>query len=217
MSVTRVGLRRRATIAASGVSWLETDWDDACDDAISALWRLITSKNRDFRVKSTTISITDVTAPFGTLPSDFMDVRTVCRNAGTQSESFLSKVGPKTGSMGFERGHRLEDSSPTKLVIEPYESSIGTYLVKYTPQPPLLTADTGTGGTLDVELQQFAEYLVAHMAVAALGSDESSTTAQQVKLDKAEAAVISWASNQRDADPDQVEDVRGRRRGVILP
>jgi len=216
MANDRQSFRRRAQIAASGVEWDDTDWNDACDDAIDALWRTITRIAPDFRVKTTTVTITDPASNSGALPSDFMAIRTVCRSPRTQSEEYINKVGPKTGSAGFDRGWRLEDNSPTKLVLEPYETSVGSYEVKYTPQAPLLTADTGV--TLDTELQQFGEFIVRHMAVSALASDESDARAQAALLAKAEADVIQWAGTQRASEPDQVEDVRrtlGRR--WVLP
>jgi hypothetical protein len=214
MSVDRPGLRRRALVASGGVNLDEADWDCLCDDAVAALWQAIVMKNADFRVKTLTpdFTIVDTSQNFVDLSSlapDFMALRTLCRNAGLPSEEYLTKVGPRTGSLDCYRGYRLEGS---KLVIEPYERSAGTYRLKYTPQPPLLTDDSTA---LDYELAQFSEFLVAHMAAAAMAAEESDNKAQLAKLSAAMANVVNWASNQRSADPDQVEDVRRVRRGAV--
>jgi hypothetical protein len=217
MSIDRVGLRRRALVASGGVTLDLADWNDLCDDAIAALWQAVVMKNADFRVKTlvpdfTIVDTTQNTLDLSAVAPDFMNLRTLCRNPGTPSEEYLTKVGPRTGSLDCARGYRLEGST---LVIEPYERSAGTYRLKYTPQPPLLTADTGTGSVLDYELAQFSEFVVAHMAAAAMASEESPNQQQVAKLTTATANVVAWASNQRSADPDQVEDVRRVRRGVV--
>lgn len=214
--ITRTRIRDRAKIAASSVQLERDEWNDLCDDAIKALWKVIVTKNADFRVKTATdFTITSTAANSFDLAAnvtDFNAVRYLCRNPGLSNEEPLNKVGPRS----TERGYRLEGQL---LIIEPPDLSLGTYRLKYTPQPPLLTADTGASGTLDVELEQHLEFIVAHMAVAALGSEESDTGTQQKKLDKAEVEVKSWASNQRSADADTVEDVRGTRgrRRFVLP
>lgn len=75
--------------------------------------------------------------------------------------------------------------------------------------------------TLDVELDQFAEYIVLYATIKALGKEESDTQAATFLAlfdpdgdgKKGERGrVMRWASDQRSADPDQVEDVRGSRR-----
>ncbi len=216
---TRVRIRNRARVAASGVQLLDDDWDDLLDDAMKALWKLIVTKNVDFRVNTRTFSITSAATNFYDLATnavDFNAIRLLARDFGLPGVQYLNKVGPRTGANGGERGYRLEGSS---LYIEPSDAALGNYTLKYTPQPPLLTADTGTAGTLDVELEQHLEFIVSHMAVAAIGSEDGDTRTQQGKLDKAEALVVDWASNQRSADADTVEDVRGTRgrRRFVLP
>jgi hypothetical protein len=217
--ITRVRIRARAIVAASSVQLEKDDWNDLCDDAISELWQTIVTKNPDFRVNTKTFTIASVALNSYDLAAnaaDFNAVRSLCRDLGLPSEQYLNKVGPRNGSTGWDRGYRLEGSA---LYIEPREQAIGSYTLKYTPQPPLLTAETGTAGSLDVELAQHLKFIVAHMAVAAIGSEEGDTTAQQKKLDAATLAVVSWASNQRSADADTVEDVRGTRgrRRWVLP
>lgn len=217
--ITRVRIRARAMVAASSVQLDESDWNDKCDDAISELWQTIVTKNPDFRVNTKAFAIASAALNSYDLAAqvpDFNGVRSLCRDFGLPGEQYLNKMGPRTGSNGWDRGYRLEGSS---LFVEPREQAVGNYTLKYTPQPPLLTAETGTAGTLDVELAQHLKFIVSHMAVAALGDEESDTRAQQTKLDAATLAVISWASNQRSADADTVEDVRGTRgrRRFVLP
>jgi hypothetical protein len=211
MSLDRAAIRRRAQIAASGVNMDLADWNDLCDDALSALWQTIVRINNDFRVKTTTFSIalpTTNSIDLSTTVTDFMAVRTLCRNFGLPDMEYLNKVGPRMGSLGWDRGYRLEG---TFLFVEPYERSPGNYRLAYTPQPPFLTADNQV---LDFELQQFVAYVVQHMARAANASEESDITSQDRQFSQAESRVIAWASGQRSADSDQVEDVRGMRRGV---
>lgn len=215
--ITRKRLRSRARVAASGVSLDDADWDDLCDDAIAALWQTIVKKNVDFRVKPVDFSLTSTavnSVDLAAIAPDFNILRSLCRDFGMSSEQYLNKVGPRTGSLGGERGYRLEN---TLLVIEPFELAVGNYRLKYTPQPPLLTSDSGATGTLDLELVQFVEFIVRHMAVAALVSEESPIGEQKDLFDAAQADVVTWASGQRSADPDTVEDVRGRRWGLVRP
>lgn len=78
--------------------------------------------------------------------------------------------------------------------------------------------------TLDAELDPHQEYLVIHAAIKALAKEESTeqaTTLMQLMngpdgQSGIRGEVRRWASDQRSADPDQVEDVRGsrRRRGL---
>ena len=75
--------------------------------------------------------------------------------------------------------------------------------------------------TIDAELDQFSEYVVLYAAIKALGKEESDAQAATFlalfdpKGDGKQGQrgrVMRWASDQRSADPDQVEDVRGSRR-----
>ncbi len=214
---TRAQLRRLASLQASGAALDPDDWNALCDAAIASLWRRVLKANNQFRVKLATISITAITSPSGTLPSDFMDVVSVFRSKGTPSEEPISKVGPKTGSMDDKRGYRLDDNSPTSLFIDPYTLSIGVYTVAYNPQPPLLTTDSQA---LSVELQQFEDYVVHFMATHAISADEGDAGTESALLTDARTEVVGWAGKGRSPDPDRVEDVRqtrGRRRFLPLP
>ena len=82
-------------------------------------------------------------------------------------------------------------------------------------------AQTWTEQVLDAELAPWAEYLILHMAIKALGKEESDEEAAtfMALFDPdgtgkrgIRGKVMRWASDQRAADPDQVEDVRGGRR-----
>lgn len=85
-------------------------------------------------------------------------------------------------------------------------------------------AQTWNVATLDAELDPHQEYLVIHAAIKALAKEESTeqaTTLMQLMngpdgQSGIRGEVRRWASDQRSADPDQVEDVRGsrRRRGL---
>jgi hypothetical protein len=76
------------------------------------------------------------------------------------------------------------------------------------------------GDIFDTELDQFNEYVVLYAAILALGKEESDSQAATflalLDPDKdgkqgIRGQVMRWSSDQRSADPDVVEDVRGWR------
>lgn len=82
----------------------------------------------------------------------------------------------------------------------------------------LFSASTATM-FLDAEIEQHQDYIVLHAVLEALGKTESPSDTffrlmhgvpgtQEIG---ARGRVMRWASDQRSADPDQVEDVRRRR------
>ncbi len=85
--------------------------------------------------------------------------------------------------------------------------------VTVTPSPGIglfaaLTTVT-VGSVIDAELDQFAAYLVYDAANVALAREESDRL-YEIDFQREEQAVIAWASSQRSAEPDVVDDVRGR-------
>lgn len=83
--------------------------------------------------------------------------------------------------------------------------------ITVTPSPPvaLFTASTTATVTsvMDAELEQFAAFLQYDATDVALSREESDRL-YEIDFQREEQAVIAWASSQRSADPDVVEDVR---------
>jgi hypothetical protein len=92
-------------------------------------------------------------------------------------------------------------------------SVVSSQEVIVSPAPPVnVFAPTTTAtvcSVIDAELDQFAAFLVYDAANVALAREESDRL-YEIDFQREEAAVIAWASSQRSAEPDVVEDVRGR-------
>lgn len=221
MAATLAQLRARARVLAdmTNTQFLtDAEFNDLVNDGIDALWADVTSVNKDFRNKVFPFNITSTATNFIVLSSvvtDFREVRYVRRDPGTTNQKILNKLGMRSGSMQAEQSYRLQDAN---LYIEPFLNSVAAYDLIYIPQSPRLAAD---GSVLDLELDQFAEYVILHATIKALGKEESDAQAATFLAlfdpngdgKKGERGkVMRWASDQRSADPDQVEDVRGSRR-----
>jgi hypothetical protein len=74
---------------------------------------------------------------------------------------------------------------------------------------------------LDAELDQFEDYIVFSATISAMvkGEDDASTVNDLLNNPDvgARARVRKWAAGQRSADPQRVEDVRGRYGGWRSP
>ena len=203
MAATLAQLRARAQVLydVSGSTVLATaEWNDLVNDAYRALWADVVSVNNDFR--NTVLPFTLTSSNTQALPDDFQDVRSVRLNPGLDTQMYLPKYPPKSGSEMFERSYRLSGSN---LIIEPRQRAAGSYDLTYVPQPPVLVAD---GDTLDVELDQFRDFIVYHAAIAAAAREESAIEQWSALLATIAARVRRWAAGQRSADPDRIEDVR---------
>lgn len=74
--------------------------------------------------------------------------------------------------------------------------------------------------SLDAEIEQHRDYIELHAVIEAMGKTESDSSTffrllhgvPGTEETGARGRVKRWASDQRSADPDKVEDVRGRRR-----
>lgn len=145
------------------------------------------------------------------LPTNYRETRLVRVDPGTENARILNRTTPRVGQSSWEREYRLEGSS---LVIEPAGRCAGNYEHRYVPNVTPLVNDTDE---LDAELDQFAEFIVYDAADVALAREESERL-YELDFQRAEKDVISWASSQRSADPDTVEDVRRPNRwGVGIP
>ena len=203
MAATLAQLRARAQViydVSGSLVLSSSEWNDLVNDAYRALWADVVSVNNDFR--NNVLPFTITSGQTQALPADFQDVRYVRRDPGLDTQMYLPKYPPKTGAGAFNRSYRLSGSN---LLIEPIQRAAGSYDLTYVPQPPVLTAD---GDTLDLELDQFRDYLVYHAAIAAFAREESDISQLAQLLGAVQGRVRRWAAGQRSADPDMVEDVR---------
>lgn len=182
--------------------------DQIINDGYRALWAEVTAVNKDFRVNVSSFTI--ATGQTQALPADFREVRSVRRDPGTAQQTFLTRYGPRSAAQIYDRTYRLSGSN---LYIEPLTRAPGPYALDYVPICPVLS--TGAS-TVDVELEQHQDFIVFYAVIEALGREESDVSAFLVMLNGtpdgsdpgARGRVKRWASDQRSADPDMVEDVR---------
>jgi hypothetical protein len=137
------------------------------------------------------------------LPADYRETRLVRKDPGLETQTILNRYTERVATRSWEPSYRLQDDD---LYIEPIGRCAGNYDHLYIPTCPVLASDADT---LDAELDQFVEYLVYDMANVALAREETDRL-YELDFQRAEKDVIAWASSQRSADPDRVEDVRRR-------
>lgn len=189
----------------------QAEQDQFLNDAYRVLWAMVVAINKDFRVKSLPFTLTSGGTPYVAFPADFMEVRFVRLNPGGDNEVYLTKFGAKSGSQKYDRSYRPDGSN---LYIDPFQRAPGSYSLDYIPQPPVLVAPSDT---LDVELDQFSDFLPYHAATIAIAREEGDAGQLQDLLGAIAQRVTRWASDQRSADPDVVEDVRRMSPWVWAP
>lgn len=213
MAITLAQLRDRVEVIydVSGSAVLsDPQWNTLVNDGIRAMWAIVTRINKDFRVTTVApFSLTSV--PNVTLAADFREMRAVRSDPGGLNQIYLQKQSMRNGSQQFARSYRLQGN---QLYIEPLQNCAGTYDYVYIPAAPVLVLDADV---FDVELEQFQDYVVYHAVVAALQREETDVSQSAQMLGAAEGALTSWASDQRSADPDTVEDVRKRTAWLWAP
>lgn len=203
MSTDLSTLRTRAQVLydVAGTLVLTPDeWTFLLNDAYRKLWRTVVRINKFFRVNIDPFALAS-TSQTRVLPSDYRETVMVRENPGTETQNILDRMTPRIAAQSWEKSYRLQG---TNLYIEPLQRCAGTYDHLYIPQVTELVEEDDT---LDAELDQFSAFITYDAANIALAREESS----QVYLDefaKEEQAVIAWASSQRSAEPDRVEDVR---------
>lgn len=205
MSLTLAQMRARVQViydVAGSAVLTSPEWDQLLNDGIRALWSRVTRINKDFRL--TTFAFTLTTSQSVAFPADFREVRAVRLNPGTNSQVYLKKQSMRNGSIQYERSYR---PNGVNLTIEPLQNCTGNYDLVYIPAAPVLAAD---GDLFDVELEQFQDYPIYHAVVAALQREESDASQAAQLLSLADEFVTGWASDQRSADPDTIDDVRGQ-------
>jgi hypothetical protein len=196
-----------------------TELDQFINDAYRKLWAMVVAVNKDFRITPMPFTLAAGVQSVA-FPADFMEVRFVRLNPGTDGQVYLTKFGAKSGSQQYDRSYRPAGST---LVIEPLQRAAGAYSLDYIPQPPALAAPTAQ---LDAELDQFADFIVYDATIVALAREETDA-GQLVAIcygipgDPQNTGIAGrvrrWASDQRSADPDRIEDVRRRSSWLWAP
>lgn len=205
MAITLLGLRERAQVLSDlkGTDFLtSTEWLPLINDGICAVYSEVISVCNTFKVSTSTFTISSTATPSSALPADFRAVFAVLRDPALSTETRLNRYGARSAGQMTTRSYRIEGRN---LIIEPRERSIGSYRLDYNPIPPELAIDADA---LDVELEQFEDAICLHACVAAMASDQRDISQHAAQLGAAMDRLRSWASLQRSADPDTIEDVR---------
>jgi hypothetical protein len=191
-------------------AFTQAQWERMVNEGNRALWADVTAANKYFRVTRDSFTIAAQTRA---LPAGYQETVNVIRNPGTETEDYLNKLGPRNGSRGWTRTYRLQGTS---LYIEPIGNAAGTYAHDYIPAVVDLTAIIN----MDVELEQWRLYPVYYTVLQAIGHDNTDGNAFFRLLygvpgtpnePGLRGQVMKWAAGKRSADPDTIEDVRGRR------
>lgn len=169
-------------------------------DGYRALWSEVVAVNKSFRVTVETFTLT--TLQYHDLPADFMEVYLVRKDPGTDSQLILPMWPPRIAQRSHERSYRLQGQ---RLYIEPRQLAPGNYDLLYVPQCP---AFGDPDSELDVELDQFQQYIVWYAVIQALAREESPTEQFAAMLAGERERVRRWASDQRSAEPDVPDDVK---------
>lgn len=181
----------------------DSEWLFLLNDSYRKLWRTVTEANRDFRVSVDTFTLT--TTQTRALPATFRETRIVRVNPGTENQSPLNRTTARGGQDAWERQYRLEGGF---LYIEPLTRCAGNYEHRYVPN---LTPLVAPSDLVDVELEQFAAFLVYDSVNVALKREETGPLYAD-DFAREESAAKKWAAAQRSADPDGVEDVKANSR-----
>ena len=209
LSTLRTRVQVLYDVAGSGVL-SDDEWNQLVMDSYRKLWRTVVRINKDFRISVDTFTLTAGTQTRA-LPATYRETRLVRSDPGTENARILNRVTPRVGQSTWEKEYRLEGAN---LIIEPIGRCAGNYEHRYVPNVTALVDDADE---VDAELDQFAEFIVYDAANMALAREESERLFE-VDFQRAEKDVIAWASSQRSADPDTVEDVRRPNRwGVGVP
>lgn len=205
MALTLATLRNRLQWAydVAGSAVLSDDeWNQIANDAYRALWARVVGICKDWRVSSDG-PFTLTTGQTRALPATYRETFAVLADPGQPQQRALPKLGYRLSMEGWQKSYRLQGSL---LYIEPVGRASGTYTHLYIPDVVPLADDADL---VDSELEKFEAWLVYYGADFALTREESERLyAGEFAL--ADADVVRWASNQRSAEPDVVDDVRRR-------
>lgn len=198
-----------------------SEWNRMVNDGYRALWADVVTANPTFRTGVDPFVI--ATGQTRALPADYSETIWVRRDPGTELQVYLDKFGARDGSRMWSRTYRNQG---TNLVIEPLQNAPGNYDHVYVVQPPVLAgAAPGPQVDIDPELDQFRLYPVYYAVLQAIGHDNTDGNAffrllygtPDGKEPGLRGQVMRWAAGKRSKDPDRIEDVRGRSRGIWAP
>lgn len=192
-NVTRLDLRTRARQAAlqeNSTFCTDAEVNSMINAAIASLYDIeCESSPPDFY--STDFAISTVAGQTAyALPADFrslQDVFVVDPSAPDRMRALLP-------AMPSARGRYRAPQSVVSVVL------------RYTPAPPLLTADSGAGGVFDC-VSGWDEYLVQYVARDMLMKEGSDTSQQQYKLDELTRRIKSAAKSRSQGFPSYINEV----------
>jgi len=191
----------------SGSAVLTTpQWEVLANHGYRKLWATVTAVLKSFRATSQSFTLSGTTQTQA-LPAGFRETLKVIRDPGTNYAKILTRFGDRTAMTSWERSYRVEGSN---LVIEPLRNAAGSYQHLYIPDCPTLSVSV----PVDDELDKFYETIVYYMVVTAMTREESETGGFGALLQEGYKDVKRWAADQRNAEPDPVDDVRGTRRAT---
>ncbi len=208
-AATAAQLITSAQVAANaqvGGAWSNADWTLAIERAYEALWFYICGINSAFRLTTFAFTLSGGSQTQA-LPADFMEAYKVVKDPNTANRVTIERSSDERID-SIQRTYRLEGNS---LIIEPLELAGGTYQLRYCP-----TVTPMAGGSMDLELGQFREYVELMAAIAYLDAEESDSKIQQARLGIVSARVATWAARSRSSGQAVPRDVRSRWRGNRL-
>jgi hypothetical protein len=197
---------KTAANAQVGGAWSSTEWNDATERAYEALWFDICGINSAFRLTTTTFTLSGGSQTQA-LPADFMEAYKVVKDPNTSNRITIERL-PDEKIDGLQRTYRLEGNN---LIIDPLELAGGNYQLRYCP-----TVTAMAGGSMDLELGQFREYVELASAIAYLDAEEADSSVLVKRFGIVSARVATWAARSRSAGQATPRDVRARWRGNRL-
>ena len=197
---------KTAANAQVGGAWSATEWNDATERAYEALWFDICAVNSAFRLTTFAFTLTNGVQTQA-LPADFMEAYKVVKDPNTANRVTIERYSDERVD-SIQRTYRLEGNN---LIIDPLELSGGVYQLRYCP-----VVTPMAGGSMDLELGQFREYVELAAAIAYLDAEEAGSAAQQARFAVVSSRVAAWAARSRSAGQPVPRDVRSRWRGNRL-
>jgi hypothetical protein len=183
----------------------DPEWALLINKKYRALYAEVTVIDPQFRVTTSAPVNLTASANVITLAADFKGLLCVLKDPGTIYERILNPRGIRPTNDDLT--YRIEASS---IVIEPLQSAAGTFGYRYIPQ---ITDLADPNGAMDVELEQFREFVELAAAIDAVASDEGDITSLGSLLGVETQRVRDWAKSRRKTDHEVIEDTAGRGRG----
>lgn len=197
---------KTAANAQVGGAWSAQEWTDATERAYEALWFDVCGINSAFRLTTFAFTLTNGSQTQA-LPADFMEAYKVVKDPNTSNRVTIERYSDEKVD-SIQRTYRLEGNS---LIIDPLELAGGIYQLRYCP-----TVTPMAGGSMDLELGQFREYVELATAIPYLDAEEADSSMLVERFAVQAARVATWAARSRSAGQPTPRDVRSRWRGNRL-